>query len=349
MICRIPGKGRCYMIRKLLIINIALLMFVLLFPLTTLAAETASYSLIISNDKPEIGKEVQVTVKGKNLQDVYAYEVNFVYDDSQLRFKAAKSAFSGFTVPAILKKDHLQFASTKIGNAPGENGEVTLCTLTFEAIGGGKASIELTDVKLVNSKLASVTHSAGTVATTEIKNMTTFTDISGHWAKEAIEKAAKLGFVNGYEDGSFRPQGLVTRSEFAVILARALHLPVNDKQLTFSDLDSIPQWASTSISATVKAGIVTGYEDNTFRSDQRITRAEITTMIVRALGLSLDTTRNSTFADADDIPAWAKTYITAASEAKLVQGRDGNLFAPNDQATRAEAVTLILSMLNNKK
>lgn len=338
------------MTRKLPIINITLLMFVLLLPLATLAAETASYSLIISNDKPEIGKEVQVTVKGKNLQDVYAYEVNFVYDDSQLRFKAAKSAFSGFTVPAILKKDHLQFASTKMGNAPGENGEVTLCTLTFEAIGGGKASIELTDVKLVNSKLASVTHSAGALATTEIKNMTTFTDISGHWAKEAIEKAAKLGFVNGYEDGSFRPQGLVTRSEFAVILARALHLPVNDnKQLTFSDLDSIPQWASTSISATVKAGIVTGYEDNTFRSDQRITRAEITAMIVRALGLNLDTTRNSTFADAEDIPAWAKTYITAASEAKLVQGRDGNLFAPNDQATRAEAVTLILSMLNFKK
>lgn len=55
------------------------------------------------------------------------------------------------------------------------------------------------------------------------KSATAFSDISGHWAREAIEKAAKLGFVNGYEDGTFQPQGLVNRSEFAVMLARAFN------------------------------------------------------------------------------------------------------------------------------
>lgn len=338
--------------RKLFSIHLALLLCMLLLPLTSLAADPASFTLTITNDKPEVGKEVQVTVKGQNLQDVYAYEVNFAYDEDQLRFKGAESAIQGFSVPPMLKKNRIQLATTKIGNISGESGDITLCTLTFEVIGEGKAAVELTDVKLVTSKLVSNVLKAGVQTAAEIqsnKSAAAFSDISGHWAREAIEKAAKLGFVNGYEDGTFHPQGLVNRSEFAVMLARALQLQENGSaQLSFTDLDSIPQWARPSISKAVAAGIVTGYEDDTFRPENMITRAEITAMIVRASGITVDPAKKPAFADADQIPEWADPFVAEAKEAGFIQGREGNLFAPNDHATRAEAVTLILSMLTFK-
>lgn len=338
------------MTRKLLLIHLSLLLLIMMLPVTSLAAETAAFSLTLSEDKLDAGDEVIVTIKGKNLQDMYAYEVNVSFDESQLKFQSAKSAIAGFSVPAIQKKNSLQFASTKMGNVPGESGEVMLCTLTFEAIGGGKASIELTDVKLVNSQIVSKQLKAGTLAAVEISARSVFNDISGHWAKERIEKAAKLGFVDGYEDGSFQPEGNVTRAEFAVMLARALHWPAGGAaQLNFSDSASIPAWASPSIAAAVKSSVVNGYEDDTFRSERPITRAEITAMIVRALGINMDDGQAIGFADAADIPEWAMSSIAAASKAKLIQGRDGNAFVPNDPTTRAEAVTLLLSMLDYQK
>lgn len=340
--------------RKLLYIQLTLMICMFLVPMSIWAADPFTYTLTISNDKPEVGKdkEIKVTVTGDNLQDIYAYEVNFVYDTNQLRFKEAKSALNGFSIPAIVKDNQIQFASTKIGNAAGESGKVPLCTLTFEPIGKGQAAVELTDVKLVTSKMVSTKQNAGAQIALDIRNdnAAMFRDIAGHWAKEAIERAAKLGFVNGYEDGTFRPQGLVTRAEFATMLARAIHLPLNDKaELTFADQSSIPEWAKSSISSAVNAGIVSGYEDNTFRSGQMISRAEITTMIVRASGVQADENKLSTFADQDQIPEWAYAFVTAAAEAGLIQGKGDNLFMPSDNATRAEAVTLLLSLLDYKK
>ncbi|MDD9268121.1 S-layer homology domain-containing protein [Paenibacillus sp. GCM10023248] len=336
--------------RKLLTIYVVtLLLLIPLLPLTAFAAETPAFSLTLSNDKPAAGDEVTVTVKGKNLQDVYAYEVNLSYDETQLKFVSAKSAIEGFSVPAIQKKNLVQFASTKMGNVPGESGEVTLCTLIFKAAGAGKASMELTALKLVNSRIVSNQLKPGTLAAAEIAPRA-FTDLAGHWAKAAIERAAKLGFVDGYEDGSFQPEGHVTRAEFAAMLARAQHWDTGDSaQPGFADHAGIPEWAIPSINAAVRQSVVNGYEDGTFRAERQITRAEITVMIERSLELSLNTASAPGFSDDSDIPDWAVASIAAAREAKLVQGRDGNVFVPNDPTTRAEAVTLILSMLDYRK
>jgi hypothetical protein len=340
--------------RKMLYIHLILIICMLLVPMSAWAEDLNTFTLTISNDKPEVGKdkELKVTVTGDNLQDIYAYEVNFVYDTNQLRFKDAKSAITGFSIPAIVKDNQIQFASTKVGKVAGESGKVPLCTLTFEPIGKGQAAVELTDVKLVTSKMVSTKQNASTQIAMDIRNdnAAMFRDIAGHWAKESIEKAAKLGFVNGYEDDSFQPDGLVTRAEFATMLARAIHLPLKDNaQLALADQSSMPAWAKSSISSAVDAGIVSGYEDNTFRAGQMISRAEITTMIVRASGIQANENQISTFGDKDQIPAWANAYIAAAAEAGLIQGKGDNLFMPNDNATRAEAVTLILSLLDYKK
>ncbi|MEK3721484.1 NEAT domain-containing protein [Paenibacillus sp. FSL H8-0034] len=174
-------------------------------------------------------------------------------------------------------------------------------------------------------------------------------DIQNHWSKAAIERAVALGIVNGYEDGSFRPDGEINRAEFTVMISRALKLEGKATELTFADLSSIPDWVKPHLAQTVGAGIITSYEDQTFRADRKISRSEIAVMIGRALKLPSDEKETLSFADAEQIPSWARAYVAAAAKQGIINGRDNNLFAPDASATRAEAVTLIGKLLDQVK
>ncbi|WP_165452222.1 NEAT domain-containing protein [Paenibacillus thalictri] len=171
-----------------------------------------------------------------------------------------------------------------------------------------------------------------------------FADTQNHWAKTGIERAVALGLVNGYEDGRFRPDAAINRAEFTALLNRVLKLEQSSAPLSFSDADRIPDWVKPLLAPVVQAGIINGYEDGTFRADYKITRAELAVTIVRALKLDVSADAQVSFSDADSIPQWAKAEIAAAHKQGLISGRDNNLFAPNDSATRAEAITLILAL-----
>ncbi|NIK76222.1 hypothetical protein FHS15_001329 [Paenibacillus castaneae] len=336
------------MISKLLLLGLALLLcFAWLLPQTMLAAGAPSFALITGN-KTDLGKEIQVTVKGTNLTDVFAYEFNIVFDSKRLKFKEAKSAGTGFTVSPIVNGDHLTFAHTKIGEIPGDNGDLTFFSLVFQSIGTGNAAIEIKDVNLVNSKLEKTSQNVGVRVSITI-GKPQLNDIAGHWAEASILRAVELGIVTGYNDGKFRPQGQVTRTEFVTMLMRSLQLPLSElNELTFTDLDKIPAWARASVSTAVKAKIIYGFEDNTFRGDKPITRAEMVTILVRAFGLNANSEAKLTFNDAGKIPAYAQKSVAAAANAGLVGGKGNNLFAPKDNTTRAEAVVLILRFLDMK-
>jgi len=314
-----------------------------LLPQITLAAASPSFALIA---KDSLRDEIQITVKGTNLSDVYAYEFNLEFDASRLAFKEVTGATPGFSIPPIVKGSHLTFAHTKVGETPGDSGDLTFFTLTFKAIGAGNAAIELKEVSLVNSKLEKTVQNAGVRISVAINNPL-LKDIAGHWAESAIQRAANLGIVYGNSDGTFRPQAQITRTEFVALVARALQLPLNEEpELTFTDADQIPAWARTSVSAAVKAKFVNGYEDNTFRGSQPITRAEMMTLLVRVFGLQANSEVKLTYADVSTIPAYAQKSVAAAAEAGLVQGKGNNRFAPNDNTSRAEAVVLIIRFLD---
>ena len=173
-----------------------------------------------------------------------------------------------------------------------------------------------------------------------------FTDTSGHWAAAAIAKAVNLGIINGYSDGKFQPNATITRAEFTAIIGRALKLEGTGEALKFKDQGSVPAWAKGYVEQAVAAGIIGGYEDETFRPSQQVNRADISVMMVRALNLPLEKNVTLSFADANQIPAYAKPYVAVASKQGLVGGRENNLFAPKANATRAEAVALILRTLD---
>ncbi|MBU5670904.1 S-layer homology domain-containing protein [Paenibacillus brevis] len=173
-----------------------------------------------------------------------------------------------------------------------------------------------------------------------------FTDIANHWASEAIASAVELGMIKGYEDGTLRPNGAVTRSELMVMLGRMLGLQQEDAALSFKDAADIPAWANPYIVSVVKSGFANGYEDGTFRPGGKITRMELMAIVARALNLKAETNISLSFTDSNQVPSWGAAYVAALYEVGLIEGKDNNRLAPNDQVTRAEAVTLLLRMDN---
>jgi hypothetical protein len=173
-----------------------------------------------------------------------------------------------------------------------------------------------------------------------------FKDITGHWAEKDIEKLAAMRAVAGYPDGTFKPDNNITRAEFAVLLAKALGWPAKPGGLGFADAAEIPDWARGYISAAMDKGVISGFEDNTFKPNRPITRSEITVIVVRALGLAPEAGALN-FSDASEIPDWAEGYIAAAVNQGIIVGKPGNIFAPDDNATRAEAASLVLRLMNS--
>ncbi|MDI4644476.1 polysaccharide lyase family 8 super-sandwich domain-containing protein [Cohnella hashimotonis] len=175
-----------------------------------------------------------------------------------------------------------------------------------------------------------------------------FSDIAGHWAQASIMEAAKRGIITGYPDGSFRPYRTVTRAEFAVMLVKALKLQNEASVLSFEDADRIGQWARTAVAQAVSMGLIRGDANDNFRPDAPLTRSEMAVMLARALSLTPEAA-SAGFTDDRDIPAWA---VGAAAEMKklgIMQGKGGNGFFPNDVATRAETVAVLLRMLEAKE
>ncbi|WP_051259778.1 S-layer homology domain-containing protein [Peptoniphilus mikwangii] len=110
----------------------------------------------------------------------------------------------------------------------------------------------------------------------------TFKDIEKHWAKNYIEVAAALKIVNGYSAEEFGPNKNITREEMSKIIANVLKLS-EKTELKFTDNDKISEWAKESVEKVVKAELVKGYPDSSFKPNNNVTRAESATIIERAL------------------------------------------------------------------
>ena len=115
-----------------------------------------------------------------------------------------------------------------------------------------------------------------------------FTDVNeGEWYNTAISTLVKLGIVNGRTPDAFEPNAPITRAEFATICAR---FDDSDYSITDTFTDISTHWAVSYIRESAARGWIKGYEDNTFRPDRLITRAETMTLINRVLNRAPETT-----------------------------------------------------------
>lgn len=109
-----------------------------------------------------------------------------------------------------------------------------------------------------------------------------------HWARGYVESLAEIGVTEGYPGNLYAPDQQVTRAQLATFLVRAAGLTeqarlMNFNFSTYSDDKSLPAWARGSINAARVTGLMTGFDDGSFRPDQAVTRAEGATTIYRFL------------------------------------------------------------------
>ncbi|WP_051108724.1 Ig-like domain-containing protein [Paenibacillus daejeonensis] len=140
---------------------------------------------------------------------------------------------------------------------------------------------------------------------------TELTDIDSHWAEASIRAVVAGGYMQGYPDGTFQPNRVLSRAEIAAILARVQGL-THTGVATFGDVAS-GHWAEGYIGAVQQAGLMTGYEGNEFRPGQGVTRAEVVVIVNRVLrrGPLTDVTEPS-WSDVS-VSHWAFGHIEEAS------------------------------------
>lgn len=109
-----------------------------------------------------------------------------------------------------------------------------------------------------------------------------FQDEIPDWALSGVKSAWSRGIVKGYEDATFRPDRMVSRTELAAFMALALQLPDDSQPLTFKDAEQVPGWAVDAVQRIAAAGIMQG-SDGYFRPTAAATRAEVATLIYRVL------------------------------------------------------------------
>lgn len=221
-------------------------------------------------------------------------------------------------------------------------------TTTVSANRGGGSGGSLTVKSAAAKAETEVTTENGTEVTTEsiaIESSDKFIDISEHWAREIINVIADKNIVNGYEDNTFKPNNSITRAEFLTILYNSglADTADIDSDISFADVTG-NEWYYDYIKWGVENNLIVGYDDNTFRGNNIISRQEMAVVISKFIELSdinLDETEAVIFADADNIAPWAKEYVNSISAYGIVKGDNNNCYLPNKDLTRAETAVII--------
>lgn len=167
-----------------------------------------------------------------------------------------------------------------------------------------------------------------------------FSDLENHWAISYIEKWADKGVINGYPDGTFRPDQDITRSEVAKVLALAYEMPLDITSHSFSDVEE-GIWYYAHVQACAEYEVINGYPDGTFQPNASITRNEAVKMVCLAAGLTEKDTGLESKPDYDQIPDWAKGYWNALYHAGVIDGYEDGYLRPNQNITRAELIKIL--------
>jgi hypothetical protein len=178
-----------------------------------------------------------------------------------------------------------------------------------------------------------------------------FNDVaSNYWGKDCIASMAAKGIIDGRPGGKFDPKGPVTRAEFTkmIVLAEGKRPRLNNR--TFKDITS-EKWYAPFIATGVENGYVQGYPNGAFQPFKLITRQEMATIIARVLSEQPpeNTGQFLKFGDVQKISPYARDPIAITARAGLIEGRGKNMVYPKDGANRAEALTVICRLFQDRE
>ena len=191
-----------------------------------------------------------------------------------------------------------------------------------------------------------------------ISNPVAFSDTASHWAAESIAFCAMRELFKGVGDGRFAPDAPMTRAMFATVLYRIAGMPAVSGTNSFYDV-AAGQWYTNAILWGQSTGIINGYGNGFFGTNDLVTREQMCVMLSRYLqwaGYELQAAAAAKqFSDNAQIADWAAESVRFCQIHGLINGRPNGLFAPKANATRAEnsavlrrVILAILSSFGNR-
>lgn len=170
------------------------------------------------------------------------------------------------------------------------------------------------------------------------------------WAEESIYSLLEKGIISESEDKCFNPMRNITREEFVKMLVCSLGLADTGSETTFNDVET-GAWYYPYIASAEINGLVTGNENNVFCVGEYITRQDMSVIVARALVKSgYEYSEDSEmFDDNSEISEYAKDAVYLMRRLGIINGVGDNMFAPNDNATRAQAAKIIYAVTETVK
>lgn len=391
----------------------------------TFAFANVSSSFLATVDKEEVapGEEFVITLAGKNITDLYAFEVALLFDEKKLEMvgKPSVKIQGGFIAgPKKASDGKTYFSHTKIGEQPGLSGDLELCDIKFKAKVVGNHTIKIDSVQWVDSNTNSIDAELNKIVSIKVANKSNstddnysgnsrsksknkgiervkepekdkqivqdkgtvrdkepvqdkepekhkneeidkdfelvrgkpekLTDIHNHWAKESINKVVKAGYMVGRNDTSFKPQENLTRAEMAVVLNRILPIKITATS-QFKDIKG-SEWYAQSILNMTGAGILAGYEDNTFKPKENIKRSEVMALLARVVKyndgyvpVKDPDAILAGYKDFGNIPQWGKEDIAWCVQQGIIGGDEKGNLNTNAYITRAEIAAALSRIL----
>lgn len=306
---------------------------------TPVTAGTLTVTVVLSDDEEQsANKEFQLVVAEKPIVEPPAPEPPVVIIPA-LKILTEE-------LPAGLVGEEYTWILEGTGGLPPYNWTVG------GLLDGLPEGLELTSGRITGTPVEASGHNVGIILTDmaqglrymvyNLKVVDVFSDISGHESKAQIMELVSRGILDGYPDGTFRPDNYVTRAEFAKILVTALGIEIND---TPSFSDTAEHWASPYINTVAHLGIIEGYDAMTFGPDEYIQREQMAAVVTRLANLEGEFGEQA-FLDRQMISQWALEYVDAACGTGLMEGFPDNTFRPDVFVKRAEAAETTCSLLD---
>lgn len=159
------------------------------------------------------------------------------------------------------------------------------------------------------------------------------------------EHPTHIGYINGYPDGSVKPEGKITREEIAAILYRVKNHEYEKPTVFTGMFPDVTQerWSSLNIEYMANNKVILGYPEGDFKPTKNLTRAEFAALICRFIGIDNVQSENP-FVDLEE-KHWAYENIMSLYRAGLINGYEDKTFRPESEISRAEVMTVVNKIL----
>lgn len=284
---------------------------------------------------------VTATVNGKTLADGQT-----VTKGSQVVLSSTERATIRYTLDGTCPKTE---SALTYGGPISINSDTVLRAVAVTQDGATFGPTARWEIKIAGNDSPSQPSTPST-PTTPDKPKLPFTDLGeNQWYESAIEYAYTHDIMEGMSETKFSPNTSLTRAQAVQILYNLEGQPTVTRTTSFADLTT--HWAAKPIAWAEQTGVVDGYEDNTFRPENNVTRQEFAQMMYNyAAYKDYDLSAKgdlSQFTDGDSVQEWAVTAMSWANGNALINGHDDGTLEPGGTTTRAQAASILMRFDQN--